>query len=378
MVNLQELLLRLHRRAKLKRLTVPDRERMMKSRALPEDFDRSTALHSAFSRTPQPKNNTTLSPSCGSDEPIRAFTGVVGFGHRRDLSGETSSSSIPSVYSEPLWTPSSAPGSQTNSPIIPVDESIHNLGSLASHVHTPHQDTIYARSRSFPSIYGTPLHPPSHMRDELSASPPAAFTHTGHTGRRSSEMLMVFGRPVRPGLLDFPEQSQREPHFHGMISYSPPRRDSSPTQSQPDLPAEHQIQRAQPTTYQPSFHTGPTYPTLGDPRPQHPPPMGFPIFQPHSPMHQIQISPSFTPSGYSWSPSAEQNTRLSSGVPYPASYSGQVSYGAIEGATEDTIDPEERPNLVFTPVIGLGLPQQVFTTSQGPQNSSERPQNGDR
>ncbi|KAF2280163.1 uncharacterized protein EI97DRAFT_439225 [Westerdykella ornata] len=40
-----------NRRAKLKRLTSDDRERMMRSRALPEDFDMASALHSPFGNT---------------------------------------------------------------------------------------------------------------------------------------------------------------------------------------------------------------------------------------------------------------------------------------------------------------------------------------
>src|SRR6266567_9154596 len=39
------------RRAKLKRLTSDDRERMMRSRALPDDFDMTQALHSPFGTT---------------------------------------------------------------------------------------------------------------------------------------------------------------------------------------------------------------------------------------------------------------------------------------------------------------------------------------
>lgn len=38
----------MHRRAKLKRLTSDDRERMMRSRALPDDFDMAQALHTPF------------------------------------------------------------------------------------------------------------------------------------------------------------------------------------------------------------------------------------------------------------------------------------------------------------------------------------------
>ncbi|KAL8789237.1 MAG: hypothetical protein Q9195_006946 [Heterodermia aff. obscurata] len=52
-------------RAKLKRLSVDDRERMMRSRALPEHFDRSSALHAGLPATP-PILGNVLSPSYGS------------------------------------------------------------------------------------------------------------------------------------------------------------------------------------------------------------------------------------------------------------------------------------------------------------------------
>lgn len=43
-----------NRRAKLKRLTSDDRERMLKSRALPDDFDMTLALHSPYTDFPPP------------------------------------------------------------------------------------------------------------------------------------------------------------------------------------------------------------------------------------------------------------------------------------------------------------------------------------
>jgi hypothetical protein len=49
------------RRAKLKRLTSDDRERMMRSRALPDDFDMTQALHSPFG-TIQNVSSTLSSP----------------------------------------------------------------------------------------------------------------------------------------------------------------------------------------------------------------------------------------------------------------------------------------------------------------------------
>src|ERR1700709_1963235 len=51
-----------YRRAKLKRLTSDDRERMMRSRALPDDFDMTQALHSPFG-TIQNVTSALSSPS---------------------------------------------------------------------------------------------------------------------------------------------------------------------------------------------------------------------------------------------------------------------------------------------------------------------------
>ena len=51
----------LFRRAKLKRLTTDDRERMMRSRALPADFDMTQALHAPFGAPPP--NTGTPAPS---------------------------------------------------------------------------------------------------------------------------------------------------------------------------------------------------------------------------------------------------------------------------------------------------------------------------
>lgn len=53
-----------NRRAKLKRLTTDDRERMMRSRALPADFDMTQALHSPFGAPPP--NMGTPMPSPGT------------------------------------------------------------------------------------------------------------------------------------------------------------------------------------------------------------------------------------------------------------------------------------------------------------------------
>ncbi|KAK5125673.1 hypothetical protein LTR85_011947 [Meristemomyces frigidus] len=54
-----------NRRAKLKRLTTDDRERMMRSRALPPNFDMTQALHSPFGAPPPQQNMGTPMASPG-------------------------------------------------------------------------------------------------------------------------------------------------------------------------------------------------------------------------------------------------------------------------------------------------------------------------
>lgn len=74
----KRLLNRTNRRAKLKRLTSDDRERMMRSRALPEDFDMTQALHSPFGSTtgtvgtplPSPGNYTPSFPEGNMIRPL--------------------------------------------------------------------------------------------------------------------------------------------------------------------------------------------------------------------------------------------------------------------------------------------------------------------
>lgn len=66
---------RLNRRAKLKRLTTDDRDRMMRSRALPADFDMTQALHAPFGALPPQTMGTPL-PSPGSYAPYGEAGGI--------------------------------------------------------------------------------------------------------------------------------------------------------------------------------------------------------------------------------------------------------------------------------------------------------------
>ena len=200
-----------HRRAKLKRLSVDDRERMMRSRALPEHFDRSSALHAGLPGTP-PILGNVLSPSYGSLAMGNQPGGFLRYGHIRRPSDDpaTSPSSNPSVPSESLWTSGSMPGSELQSPVSPVIDRGHVWGSIASQIPSPQTSNPYGRSRSFPAIY-QPQPPPmgqypqehmSRMRTGSLASPVTADLDQAAAGS------LVFARSCPPATFDYSHTSQ--------------------------------------------------------------------------------------------------------------------------------------------------------------------------
>lgn len=80
------------RRAKLKRLTVDDRERMMSSRALPDDFDLAQTLHSpfgsidSFATMNSPPNRTDSSAELNSSRPTSSSAEQHGLPNSHDTS----------------------------------------------------------------------------------------------------------------------------------------------------------------------------------------------------------------------------------------------------------------------------------------------------
>ena len=367
-------MLRSHRRAKLKRLTAPDRERMMRSRALPEDFDRSTTLHSAFSRTHSTNNNTRMSPSHRPSETIHALNTPPTLGHRRDLSGGTSSSSIQSVFSEPLWAQSSGPGLQNNSPLSPTDRILYR-DSLASQLlasqHSIQHSIHYARSRSNPSIHAQPLDPQSRMRAGSLASPRSAGLSPANHVRRSSSDIQrdTLSRPVSP-LLEASQQPQiRPPPSQRIVDYSPPGEEPLTNRHQPHQTTEYCVQQESTSAYEAPFITGSDYLTIQNPEVPQASAI-FRLYQPNPPSHRIQTASLEIDAAYYWSPSVEDNPRPSHSISYPAPYTSQAPYTGFEGASADAIKFGERQNTGDTAVVGLGLPQHVFISGQTPRNST--------
>jgi len=229
----------------------------MKSRAVPEGFDRSSTLYSAFPTPYQPDISSTMQPSYGSPENIRENTGAPGFGHTRDISGETSSSNVLSAYSEPFWILDSVLGSEIHLSVPPIDERTNFMSSVASYLPTPNHCTLYAQPQSSPATYTTSPHSRSRTQAESLASPPsAAFTGTGHTRHGSSQARGVSARPASPAFMHHPRQPQTESPFHGMVGYSPPDRHTPRTKSRSGIAPESLFQQAHPTANESSDYFG--------------------------------------------------------------------------------------------------------------------------
>ena len=207
--------LMLHRRAKLKRLSVDDRERMMRSRALPEDYDRSS-LHSSLRTTPQLGANAPLSPMYNPLITGLQPSGSL-YGHIRRISDESaiSPSSNPSVPSEYLWTSGSMPGSETQSPVSPAVDRGSVWGSIASQILSPQNINLYTRSRSFPAVHQSQQqalrqYPQAHMsrmRNGALASPVAAGPMSAGPGQ-GAQVPIAFERPCPTPTCEYSQQGQ--------------------------------------------------------------------------------------------------------------------------------------------------------------------------
>ncbi|KAI4261911.1 MAG: hypothetical protein L6R42_002905 [Xanthoria sp. 1 TBL-2021] len=142
-----------NRRAKLKRLTVDDQESMLKSRALPADFDNAQALNYAYD-APRHGNLVGSSsffhmshPEYDMRRPL--ITGRLSLAEEND--GNISPTSVLSSFIDPSF-----PVSETISPISPSSESSHFFTPSTSQGTSPRASGTFTRSSSFPTIHQTP------------------------------------------------------------------------------------------------------------------------------------------------------------------------------------------------------------------------------
>lgn len=161
-----------NRRAKLKRLTSDDRERMMRSRALPDDFDMTQALHSPFGAI-QNVSSTLSSPggySSMSDNNMIRPLSLEGL--RRMPDGPHHMSPIPG-YGGFNFTP---PQSVTDglSPVSPAGDSPF---SYSPSLDGPRRSNPFGGGLTSPSTFTShPQVPRLQMHDRDPRSRPEGLT----------------------------------------------------------------------------------------------------------------------------------------------------------------------------------------------------------
>jgi hypothetical protein len=158
-----------NRRAKLKRLTSDDRERMMRSRALPDDFDMTQALHSPFgashgvgSSMNSPSNYSPSFPEGNMIRPLNLDTlrRVPDGGHHMSPTGIT-----PSFGGFNFTPPQSV--TDTLSPVSPAGDSPFGNYSPALE-NSPRRSNPFAGGVSSPSTFTShPQIPRLQLHDRL-------------------------------------------------------------------------------------------------------------------------------------------------------------------------------------------------------------------
>jgi hypothetical protein len=139
-----------NRRAKLKRLTSDDRERMMRSRALPDDFDMTQALHSPFgashgvgSSLNSPSNYAPSFPEGNMIRPLNLDT-------LRRVPDHMSPTGITPAFGGFNFTPPQSV-TDTLSPVSPAGDSPFNYSPTLE--GSPRRSNPFANGVSSPSTF---------------------------------------------------------------------------------------------------------------------------------------------------------------------------------------------------------------------------------
>jgi hypothetical protein len=160
------------RRAKLKRLTSQDRDRVLKSRALPEHFDRTQMLHQPYSSRPSantsPTSPTSSRPPFPSSGPKPLAVSNIKRNPGEDY--PVSPASAASAYGsyvnspalpEPFSSASNNPGNAVTAGGASTSFSAPGPSHGLPRVPGVHHD--YNRSHSFSSSYGWQPYPPQRL-----------------------------------------------------------------------------------------------------------------------------------------------------------------------------------------------------------------------
>lgn len=158
------MLANIHRRAKLKRLTSDDRERMLKSRSLPEDFDMTQVLYSPYGSQPPPGAPLASPNNFFSNHPeAGALRPLVIENMKRSVDDDYVSSPLsPSSTYGNCFAPSGT-GATSNDNISPVSAASDRAAFFASlsnsQTSSPRTSNPFTRSSSFSAAYPRANHP---------------------------------------------------------------------------------------------------------------------------------------------------------------------------------------------------------------------------
>lgn len=334
----------------------------MKSRAVPQDFDRTSTLFPPISTPHQPNIGSITQPPYEFTESMRDISTAPDFGQSQVISEESSSSGVPSAYSEPLWTPGSVLGSHIHSPVSSADGRTEHTGLLVPNLHSPNVGNPYAQLEGFPTIYSTSPDPRSHIRAELlDLQPPEAIIGAGHTKHSSLHTRDTFARPTDPAILDQLGQSHVRSPLLGMAGYSPPSGESSRIRSPSYIGPDSQLQPAQPTAYKSPNSRDSAHTMFDSTQHLNQFSVTYPTIQPYPPTRALSIPSSV----YPWSASIEHNARAFPSVTNLDSHPSRAPYIALEGAIDDIENIEARQGLKDTTPANLGPPQYFSTPRQG-------------
>ena len=165
---------------------------MMKSRALPDDFDMTQTLHTPFGIIPQPYSTPLASPASyvttfadnGALRPLM----IDGLRRQSEDEGTISPISMSSNFGNFYTPPASIAASEAMSPISPIERGTFANLQLAQ-ATSPRRANPFMRSSSFSSnVHSTPSHIPrlqlhervARTRAESLASPlRSSMSYTG-------------------------------------------------------------------------------------------------------------------------------------------------------------------------------------------------------
>lgn len=231
-----------NRRAKLKRLTTDDQERMMRSRALPEDFD--------FAQTLQPSVRDTRSPY--ESVPSLNNLSLTGGGMQQRPALELGSqrrnvapTAMSSVYTNFPPTAGSAAGSANLSPVSSINEGSQYSGSQYSENLSPlttntHLASPFSRSNSLSApSQGHQRHiEQSRQRSATYVQPspifvgnvsahrnyqPESAPHTSYFQQISSQRATTFSQgPEPPQMVSSFDPSNAAPYHQRQATYPQP------------------------------------------------------------------------------------------------------------------------------------------------------------